>query len=88
VELQKRRSKSDRTIRAELFKKGLNRELVYELMADESDDEEQRLRVLIAKKIKSSRYKHDKIKFAKYLTSQGFSYHLVKEQLSLQQFED
>lgn len=83
IELQKRRGKSDRAIRGELFKKGLSRELIDELMTAEEDDEQQRLKAVITKKMKSSRYKNDPIKLAKYLTSQGFSYSLVKDQLKL-----
>ena len=83
IDLQKRRAKSNRAIRAELFKKGLNRELIEELMSGGQDDEAERLMALIAKKQKSARYKNDPLKLAKYLTSQGFSYSLVKERLNL-----
>lgn len=80
VELQLRRGKSNRAIRSELFKKGLDREMVDELMDGESDEAE-RLQKLIDKKIKSSRYKNDSVKLKQYLVSQGFSYELVKEAL-------
>jgi regulatory protein len=81
VELQKRRGKSDRALRSELFKKGLDRELVAELMAAGSDDEVERLRSIIDKKSKLPRYQEDPQKLAKYLTSQGFSWQLVKQEL-------
>lgn len=83
IELQKRRAKSNRAIRSELFKKGLSRELVDELLEGESDDESERLKKLIEKKRKAARYRNDPLRLAKYLTSQGFSYSLVKEQLNL-----
>ena len=82
IELQKRRNKSDRAIRSELFKKGLGREMVDELLSAEEVDEASRLKALIEKKRKSTRYKDDSIKLAKYLTSQGFSWDDVKEALS------
>ncbi len=88
IELHQRRGKSNRAIRAELFKKGLDRELIDELMRDGSENEEQRLKDLVAKKRKSSRYKNDPQKLAQYLTSQGFSYGMVKEALSIDSAED
>ncbi len=83
VEMQKRRGKSNRAIRAELYKRGIGRELADELMASEGVDEIERLIMLIAKKQKTSRYQNDSLKLAKYLTSQGFSFSLVKEVLKL-----
>ena len=83
IELHKRRNKSDRAIRSELFGKGLDRELVEELMADQADDEIERLKKLVAKKRQSTRYKNDELKLARYLTSQGFNYGLVKEALKI-----
>ncbi len=88
IELQQRRGKSNRAIRAELFKKGLDRELIDELMRDGGDNEEQRLKDLVAKKRNSSRYKNDPQKLAQYLTSQGFSYGMVKETLSIDSAEE
>src|SRR6266404_2866200 len=87
-ELQARRNKSDRQIKAELFKKGIGRELVAETLEQGSGDETERLNLLIAKKAKLSRYKNDKQKLAKYLTSQGFSWQVVKQELDLKNFED
>ena len=74
IELHQRRGKSNRAIRAELFKKGLGREMIDELMESQAEDEGQRLKNLISKKRKSSRYKNDPQKLAKYLTAQGFGY--------------
>ena len=81
IELHKRRNKSDRAIRAELFKKGLNRELVDELIAAESDDEIKRLKLVIEKKQKLPRYRQDPQKLKQYLARQGFSFGLINELL-------
>ena len=78
IELQQRRNKSNRAVRAELFKKGLDRELIEELMIGESDDEAERLKALVAKKSKLLRYRQNPQKLAEYLTRQGFSWDLVK----------
>ena len=88
VDLQKRRGKSNRVIRSELFKKGLGREMIDELMAAGGEGEVQRLKILIAKKSDTSRYKNDPKKLASYLVSQGFSYSQVKEALALNTQED
>ena len=88
VDLQKRRGKSNRAIRSELFKKGLGREMIDELMAAGGEGKEQRLKILIAKKSDPSRYKNDPKKLASYLVSQGFSYSQVKEALALNTQED
>jgi regulatory protein len=83
VDLQKRRNKSNRAIRSELFAKGLDRELIDELMGDHEGDEMARLKKLVAKKRQSTRYKNDELRLAKYLTSQGFSYSQVREALRI-----
>jgi regulatory protein len=79
IELQKRHGKSDRAIRAEMFKKGIGRELVDELLSAEPSDEVARLKQTIEKKRKIPRYRDDPQKLAKYLTSQGFSWQQVKQ---------
>jgi regulatory protein len=88
TELQARRSKSDRAIRAELFKKGIGREVADETLAEAAGEEAQRLKAIVEKKRKLSRYQNDSQKLAKYLTSQGFSWELVKEELKLNRFMD
>jgi len=87
TELQARRGKSDRAIKAELFKKGIGRELADETMPESAGDESQRLKAMIDKKRRLSRYKNDPQKLAKYLTAQGFSWQDVKQQL-LSESED
>jgi regulatory protein len=80
VELQKRRGKSDRAIRAELFKKGIGRELAEEVLGSEAD-ETNRLKQVIAKKKHLNRYKNDPDKLKRYLTSQGFNWDDIKAAL-------
>jgi regulatory protein len=82
AELQSRRNKSDRQIRAELFKKGINRQLIDEVMEEQDGDELKRLKAVIAKKTKTTRYKNDPLKLAQYLVGQGFNYQLVKQVLA------
>ncbi|MBX4188565.1 RecX family transcriptional regulator [Candidatus Saccharibacteria bacterium] len=81
TELQGRRGKSDRAIRSELFKKGIGRELADEALPAEAGDEEERLKAMIAKKQRLSRYKNDQEKLMRYLVGQGFGWQAVKEQL-------
>lgn len=88
TELQSRRGKSDRAIRAELFKKGIGREQVEAALTTTAGDELTRLRAMIAKKGKLNRYRADPQKFMKYLVSQGFSWQLVKQELSVEQPEE
>ncbi len=88
VEFRSRTGKSDRFIRSELFKKGISRQLADEVLAGEVESEVVRLRALIEKKRKLARYKNDQLKLAKYLTGQGFSYSIVKKELSSEEAED
>jgi regulatory protein len=81
TELQARRGKSDRAIKAELFKKGIGRELADQAVPENAGEEELRLKAMIEKKSRLSRYKNDPQKLAKYLTSQGFSWQAVKDEL-------
>lgn len=81
VELRKRAGKSNRAIRAELFKKGLSRQIADEVLATKTNGEEERLKKLIAKKQRLPRYRSDPQKLAKYLVNQGFDWSLVKQNL-------
>ena len=81
VELQKRRNKSDRAIRAELFKKGISREIADELLESESGDELERLKQMVTKKQRLTRYRNDPTKLKRYLAGQGFSYDQINEAL-------
>jgi regulatory protein len=82
TELQSRRGKSDRAIRAELFKKGIGRETAEEVLESEAGDESARLKEMINKKRRLSRYKNDPEKLMRYLVGQGFSWQSVKEELA------
>jgi regulatory protein len=87
-ELQARRNKSDRQIKAELFKKGIGRELVAETLESGEGGEAQRLKLLIEKKSKLSRYRNDPQKLMQYLVAQGFSWQDVKSALDPSRLED
>lgn len=82
TELQGRRGKSDRAIRAALFKKGISREMTDEAASENAGDEADRLKAVIQKKKRLSRYKNDPQKLMKYLVAQGFSWQSVKEELA------
>lgn len=88
IELQGRKGKSNRGLSAELFKKGINREVAAEILEQEKDNESQRLKILIEKKSKMPKYKNDPLKLAQYLVGQGFNYQMVKEELAIRQPED
>jgi regulatory protein len=87
-ELQARRNKSDRQIRAELFKKGINREIADEVLEAGEGQEAERLKILIDKKSKLSRYQNDPQKLMQYLVGQGFSWQDVKQALAADQPEE
>jgi regulatory protein len=84
-ELRARAGKSNRAIKSELFKKGIAREITEMIFEENTDDEAERVKMLIAKKRKLSRYKNNPEKLGQYLTSQGFSYGLVKDSLKIDQ---
>jgi regulatory protein len=84
-ELRVRVGKSNRAIQAEFFKKGIARDIIDTVLEESTDDEAKRIKLLIAKKRRLSRYKNNPEKLAQYLTSQGFSYGLVKESLRIDQ---
>ena len=83
IDLLKRRGKSNRAIRAELYKKGISRELANQAMANEEEDEDNRLKAIIDKKRKLPRYQKDSQKLAQYLVQQGFSWQDVKTALKI-----
>lgn len=83
VELHQRRGKSNCAIKAQLFKKGIDREMADKLLEGDLEGEMQRLKSLVTKKRKAARYKSDPQKLAKYLVTQGFSWNDVKQALSI-----
>lgn len=81
IDLQSRKHKSRRAIRAELMRKGLNGELLNTVLADEEIDETNALSQLIAKKKNLNRYQNDPLKLKQYLLRQGFGYQAINEAL-------
>lgn len=75
-----RRGKSNRAIQAELSSKGIDREIVQDVLSN--SDEMERLKELVAKKGKLARYKADPQKFMQYLARQGFAYDDIKTVLN------
>ena len=71
---------SKKRLKMELMKKGVAREIVDEVIDDRDDEEE--IRKVIAKK----RAKYDDERLMGYLVRQGFSYDLVKQVLSEDQY--
>jgi regulatory protein len=80
-ELKSRAGKSNRQIQAELFKKGISRHLVDEVMEEQGSSEQERLQLLVTKKLKSARYRQDPLKLKQYLARQGFGYQEIEEAL-------
>jgi regulatory protein len=78
---RKSSGRSNRFIRSELVKKGVAREIIDEVMSETANDEEERLKELVAKKAKLSRYQ-DKTKLMQYLVRQGFGYDDIKRVIS------
>lgn len=79
VELRQRGGKSNRQIRAELFKKGLSREDVEAVLEGQEDSEIERLRALVSKKSQLPRYRQDTQKLKQYLARQGFDYQAINQ---------
>lgn len=83
MDLQKRRGKSVRAITSELFKKGIDREVIDQIVGGQQADDKEQLKILIQKKQKMSRYKKDPQKLATYLVGQGFNWADVKQVLAI-----
>lgn len=82
--VEQRRSgkqRSARYIAQELGTKGIDREIISEVLAENETDDSDALRVLIAKKRRSARYADDQ-KLTEYLARQGYSFSLIKELLA------
>jgi regulatory protein len=84
IDLRRRGNKSDRAIKAELSKKGINLQTAQSFF-DENNDESDRLDKLISKKLKIGRYKADPQKLTAYLHRQGFSYDSVRHAIKRHQ---
>ncbi len=87
IELRARKNRSRRAIRSELASKGISGEGLQLAMDAGDINEEEALKELIKKKQKQTKYKDDPVKLMRYLTSQGFSYDLVKKSLAPNQPE-
>lgn len=83
VELRQRAGKSNRQIRAELFKKGLSSGEVDQVLRGQESSELQRIRAIVSKKSGLSRYRNNPHKLARYLAGQGFSWGDIKEVLAM-----
>jgi regulatory protein len=81
TELKQRAGKSNRQVQAELFKKGISRQIADEVMQEQGTDEQERLRVVVEKKLKTARYRQDPLKLKQYLARQGFGYQEIEESL-------
>jgi regulatory protein len=75
------KQRSARYITQELTSKGVAREIISEVLADNEMADIDTLRVLVAKKRQSARYADDQ-KLIEYLARQGYSFSLIKEVLA------
>jgi regulatory protein len=85
VDTRRRGGKSDRFISGELTKKGVNREIIAEILkkGNEDNTELDRLKSLVEKKRNLARYKNDEQKFKMFLLRRGFNYDDIKTVLEL-----
>lgn len=81
TDVLRRRGKSERAIIAELYKKGISREVMDQAYARDNVSERDRLELLVSKKLKLTRYKNDPNKLKQLLLRQGFSYDSINEAL-------
>lgn len=81
LEKRVRKQKSNRSIEFELRAKGVDREVIAEVMASDGESEAERLKITVEKLRTRARYQ-DPQKLTAYLVGKGYSYSLVKEALS------
>jgi len=81
LERRVRKQKSNRSIEFELRGKGVDREVIAEVMLGDSQSETERLKITIHKLQSRTRYQ-DPQKLTAYLVGKGYSYSLVKEVLA------
>lgn len=74
------KQRSTSILKRELAQRGVDREIVSELLSDVSDDEQAALRATIEKKRRLARYQDNK-KLIEYLARQGFRYGDIKAAL-------
>ncbi len=75
------KQRSARYITQELASKGVEREIITEVLADNETSDIDTLRILVVKKRRSARYVDDQ-KLIEYLARQGYSFSLIKEVLA------
>jgi regulatory protein len=75
------KQRSARYITQELASKGVSREIITEVLAENETSDIDTLRILITKKRRSARYADDQ-KLIEYLARQGYSFSLIKEVLA------
>ncbi len=80
VELRLAKKKSTREISAELFTKGIDREIINKIITDLENIDGATLKKLIVKLQTRPRY-HDQNKMITYLMGRGFSYSVIKDAL-------
>lgn len=76
------KQRSARYIMSELGAKGVDREIINEILAENNTKDIDALRILVAKKRKSTRFAADEQKLIAYLARQGYSFSLIKEVLA------
>jgi len=84
AEQRRRKNKSNREISLELASKGVDRVTIQSIVTGLDGDENESLKILVAKLKTRSRYA-DKNKLIRYLMSKGFRYADIKEALSIEQ---
>ena len=75
------KQRSARFISQELASKGVSREIISEVLAEDETTDIDVLRILVQKKRRSVRYA-DEQKLIEYLARQGYSFSLIKEVLA------
>lgn len=71
---------SKRKLEQELMVKGVNSEIIQELLQNRQETEQENLKELIAKKSRLTKYQ-DTVKLTQYFLRQGFSYEDIKDAL-------
>lgn len=81
LERRVRKQKSNRSIEFELRGKGVDREVIAEVMTSDGESEAERLKITVEKLKNRARYQ-DPQKLTAYLVGKGYPYSLVKEVLN------
>lgn len=76
------KQRSARFIASELGAKGVDRDIISDILAENDTKDIDSLRILVAKKRKSVRFASDEQKLIAYLARQGYSFSLIKDVLA------